>query len=153
MSDKTTSKWRSRLLKCCKWSAILAATLVTEQYGTYWLFARSNMPRASVRNLLEYGVLQRSEVVVLDPVLWKKMSIEHQQTLLSEAQRFGARIYYSMNDVPDNDLNIIPTNEDDKKQYEAMKDSPSTVAEAFLRKQTGKVHIFRKRIPIRIGSQ
>ena len=39
------------------------------------------------------------------------------------------------------------------KQYEAMKDSPSTVAEAFLRKQAGKVHIFRKRIPIRIGSQ
>ncbi len=39
------------------------------------------------------------------------------------------------------------------KQYEAMKDGPATAAEQFLRKQAGKVHIFRKRIPIRIASQ
>lgn len=39
------------------------------------------------------------------------------------------------------------------KQYLAMRDSPSDVANSFLRKQAGKVHVFRKRIPIRANPQ
>lgn len=38
------------------------------------------------------------------------------------------------------------------KQYQSLRDSPKA-AEAFLKKQAGKVHLFRQRIPIRTALQ
>jgi len=38
------------------------------------------------------------------------------------------------------------------KQFQAFKDSPA-VAAAFLKKQAGKVQLFRQRIPIRTALQ
>jgi hypothetical protein len=39
------------------------------------------------------------------------------------------------------------------KQFQSLEDSPPQVAQAFLRKQAGKVQLFRQRIPIRTVQQ
>jgi hypothetical protein len=113
--EKTSSKLAVRkIAKRVFWTCLF---IVVVQFGTYFWYAESIIPRTGIRNLSDYGLLKGRKYIVTDARSWSTNSPAQREVLLTTLRQFTNTIYHSMDEVPDSDKVFIATTEDDKAHY------------------------------------
>lgn len=140
--------WRK--LTCWQKAVLIVAVLLAAQVVTYFRRAEPIMPRAALRHLSDYVLIEDSNYVVFEGDTWRSMNKSQKKVLRQEVERYVSHIYYSREEVPDSKKHFRKITQSDRQRYEEYKKS-GQVSPVRLEKLKQQIDSGRKVVGLRNG--
>lgn len=100
--------------------------LTVFQLATYFLVGHASMPVAGLKSLSDFEMVRSSKFVVLGQQNFGEpespLTAAQQTALEAVFKKYGARVFHSVEEVPENDKIFTPTTTNDVRSYELLKD-------------------------------
>ncbi|MCK5173500.1 MAG: hypothetical protein KAR47_08915 [Planctomycetes bacterium] len=132
-------------------SAVVVLLLVV-QGVTYRFRAEATMPLAGIGHLAMYDVVRGGGFVVMDSVMWASLSEAQRDALLGGVGRYTDKVYYSLDEVGDSEVDFAPVSDEDRESFEEFK-RLEWVSEELIEEKRREIESGRQAIALKNGVQ